>query len=218
MGETSKGSAACVGCGKGKCMETMSAGVAGNNPILVQVIGICSCLAVTSKVETALVMGAALIGTTALSCFFMSLIRNITPPRIRMIVEIALISVFVICFDQILKATYWDMSKQLGPYVGLIITNCILMGRVEAFALQNPPLLSFVDGFANGLGYALVLAIVGCVREILGSGTLLGAVVLPPSIYPTNLLFVLAPGAFFTMGLLIWIVNALKPRKQEKKP
>jgi Na+-transporting NADH:ubiquinone oxidoreductase subunit D len=213
-----RGSAACIGCGKGKCKETVLAGVSSNNPIFVQVIGVCSCLAVTSKVETALVMGIALIITTALSCFFMSCIRNITPPRIRMIVEIALISVFVICFDQILKAFYWDMSKQLGPYVGLIITNCIIMGRVEAFALQNPPVLSFVDGFANGLGYALVLAIVGCVRELLGSGTWLGFVVLPESIYQTNLLFILAPGAFFTMGLLIWIVNAVSPRKQENKP
>ena len=218
MAATNKSSAACVGCGRDKCKATMLEGVYTNNPILVQVIGICSCLAVTNKVETALVMGIALIATTALSCFFMSLIRTITPPRIRMIVEIALISVFVICFDQILKAVYWDMSKQLGPYVGLIITNCILMGRVEAFALQNPPLLSFVDGFANGLGYALVLAIVGCVRELLGSGSLLGFVVLPGSIYQTNLLFVLAPGAFFTMGLLIWVVNAVNPRKAEKKP
>lgn len=214
----SSGSASCVGCGKGKCKETLAAGVYSNNPVLVQVIGICSCLAVTNKVETALVMGIALIGTTALSCFFMSLIRNITPPRIRMIVEIALISVFVIVFDQALKAFYWDMSKQLGPYVGLIITNCILMGRVEAFALSNPPFLSLVDGFANGLGYALVLAIVGCVRELVGSGSLLGFVVLPPSVYQTNLLFVLAPGAFFTMGLLIWVVNAAMPRKPEKKP
>ncbi len=218
MTATNRVSVTCVGCAGSKCRETIRAGVHTNNPILVQVIGICSALAVTSKLETALVMGIALILTATLSCFFMSLIRNITPPRIRMIVEIALISVFVICFDQILKAVYWDMSKQLGPYVGLIITNCILMGRLEGFALQNPPLLSLVDGFANGLGYALVLAIVGCVRELVGSGSLLGFAILPESVYQTNLLFVLAPGAFFTMGLLIWIVNAASPPKPEKKP
>jgi Na+-transporting NADH:ubiquinone oxidoreductase subunit D len=183
--------------------------------VLAQTIGICSVLAVTTKLENSLVMGIALIVTTGLSCLFMSLIRTITPPRIRMIVEIAIIAVFVICFDQILKAVYWDMSKQLGPYVGLIITNCIIMGRLEAFAFQNPPMISFVDGLANGVGYALVLAIVGFVRELVGSGTLFGHIVLPETIYQTNLLFVLAPGAFFTMGLLIWIVNALNPAKTE---
>lgn len=209
---------ACVGCSGGKCKETLVAGVYKNNPILVQVIGICSCLAVTSKLETALVMGAALVLTAALSNFFMSLIRNITPPRIRMLVEIAIIAVFVIVFDQALKALYWDMSRQLGPYVGLIITNCVLMGRLEAFALQNKPGISFLDGIANGLGYAIVLAIVGTVREVVGSGTLLGHAVLPGCI-PTNLLFVLAPGAFFTLGFLIWIANAVNPPKpQEKKP
>ncbi|OGV65829.1 MAG: NADH:ubiquinone reductase (Na(+)-transporting) subunit D [Lentisphaerae bacterium RIFOXYC12_FULL_60_16] len=217
MAAVSKG-AACGVCGAGKCKETLAAGIRGNNPVLVQAIGICSCLAVTNKVENAMVMGIALTATASLSGLFMSMIRNITPPRIRMIVEIALISVFVICFDQILKALYWDMSKQLGPYVGLIITNCILMGRLEAFALQNPPMLSLVDGFSNGLGYALVLVFVGCVRELVGAGTLLGMVVLPESLYQTNLLFVLAPGAFFTMGLLIWLVNAFGPRKPEKKP
>lgn len=207
-------SASCLGCG-GKCKETIKAGITSNNPVLVQTIGICSCLAVTTKLENSLVMGIALIVTAGLSCLFMSLIRNITPPRIRMIVEIALIAVFVICFDQILKAVYWDMSKQLGPYVGLIITNCILMGRLEAFSLQNPPMLSLVDGLANGVGYALILAIVGFVRELVGSGSLFGITLLPESIYQTNLLFILAPGAFFTMGVLIWIVNTVNPQKSE---
>jgi len=193
----------------------MKSGIAANNPVLTQAIGVCSVLAVTTKLENSLVMGIAVIVTTSLSCLFMSLLRTITPPRIRMIVEIAIIAVFVICFDQILKAVYWDMSKQLGPYVGLIITNCIVMGRLEAFALQNPPLLSFVDGLSNGIGYALILAVVGFVRELLGSGTLFGVAVLPASVYQTNLLFVLAPGAFFTMGLLIWIINALKPKTAE---
>lgn len=214
MASTSESSASCIGCG-GKCRETIKAGIISDNPVLAQTIGICSVLAVTTKLENSLVMGIALIVTTGLSCLFMSLIRTITPPRIRMIVEIAIIAVFVICFDQILKAVYWDMSKQLGPYVGLIITNCIIMGRLEAFAFQNPPMISFVDGLANGVGYALVLAIVGFVRELVGSGTLFGHIVLPETIYQTNLLFVLAPGAFFTMGLLIWIVNALNPAKTE---
>ncbi len=213
MADNSK-HASCGGCG-GKCKETMKSGIAANNPVLTQAIGVCSVLAVTTKLENSLVMGIAVIVTTSLSCLFMSLLRTITPPRIRMIVEIAIIAVFVICFDQILKAVYWDMSKQLGPYVGLIITNCIVMGRLEAFALQNPPLLSFVDGLSNGIGYALILAVVGFVRELLGSGTLFGVAVLPASVYQTNLLFVLAPGAFFTMGLLIWIINALKPKTAE---
>ena len=213
MADNSK-HASCGGC-RGKCKETMKSGIAANNPVLTQAIGVCSVLAVTTKLENSLVMGIAVIVTTSLSCLFMSLLRTITPPRIRMIVEIAIIAVFVICFDQILKAVYWDMSKQLGPYVGLIITNCIVMGRLEAFALQNPPLLSFVDGLSNGIGYALILAVVGFVRELLGSGTLFGVAVLPASVYQTNLLFVLAPGAFFTMGLLIWIINALKPKTAE---
>jgi Na+-transporting NADH:ubiquinone oxidoreductase subunit D len=217
MAEPAKPSkAACSGCSGGQCKKTLLEGVYKNNPVLVQVIGICSVLAVTTKLEPALVMGAALMLTGALSSFFMSLIRNVTPPRIRMIVEISLIAVFVIVFDQALKALYWDMSRQLGPYVGLIITNCILMGRLEAFALQNKPGLSMLDGFANGLGYALVLAAVGAVREIVGAGTLLGHAVLPGWV-PVNLLFLLSPGAFFTIGFLIWITNAIHPLKPENK-
>ena len=135
-----------------------------------------------------------------------------------MIAEVAIIATFVILFDQFLKAFYWDMSKQLGPYVGLIITNCIVMGRAEAFALQNPPLLSIVDGIANGLGYAAVLAIIGFFRELLGSGEIFGRQVLSAQWYTPNQIMILAPGAFFALGIVIAIFNAVKgPDPEEKK-
>lgn len=203
-------------CG-GKCSSTVKEGVVTANPIIHQVLGVCSALAVTSKLENAIVMGCALIFVTAMSNLFVSLLRTVMPRRIRMIVEVAIIATFVIIFDQFLKAFYWDMSKQLGPYVGLIITNCIVMGRAEAFATQNPPVISIVDGAANGLGYALILALIACFRELLGSGTLLGFTILSPSWYPQNVLMILAPGAFFTAGLLIWAINATRPAKEEEK-
>ncbi len=198
------------GC-NGKCMETLGNGVVKTNPIVYQVLGICSALAVTSRVETALVMGGALIFVLAMSNLMVSLLRAFMPRRIRMITEVAIIATFVILFDQFLKAFYWDMSKQLGPYVALIITNCIVMGRTEAFASQNPPFLSVIDGAANGLGYAIILACIAVVRELIGSGTILGRVVLSTKWYQPNLLFILAPGAFFTLGLLIWVINAVNP-------
>jgi len=138
------------------------------------------------------------------------------PRQIRMITEVAIIATFVIFFDQFLRAFSWNMSKQLGPYVGLIITNCIVMGRAEAFATQNAPFLSLVDGAANGAGYAAVLALVAFVRELVGGGAILGRTVLPASLYERNVLFLLAPGAFFTVGLLIWVVNAMKPREAKE--
>jgi Na+-transporting NADH:ubiquinone oxidoreductase subunit D len=135
-----------------------------------------------------------------------------------MIAEVAIIATFVILFDQFLKAFYWDMSKQLGPYVGLIITNCIIMGRAEAFALQNPPVLSIVDGAANGLGYAVVLAIIGFFRELLGTGEVMGYPILNNEWYTPNQLMILAPGAFFTMGIVIAVFNFLKgPDTEENK-
>ncbi len=146
-------------CG-GKCLETLGNGVYKTNPIIYQVLGICSALAVTSRLENALVMGGALIFVLAMTGLIVSLLRSIMPRRIRMIVEVAVIATFVILFDQFLRAFYWEMSKQLGPYVALIITNCIVMGRAEAFATQNPPILSMLDGVANGLGYAIILALV----------------------------------------------------------
>ena len=215
--------AACTTCqSKGLCggkgLLTLKEGAWANNPLAIQVLGICSALAVTNKLENALVMGGALIFVTVGSNLFVSLLRNATPHRIRMIAEVAIIATFVIIFDQFLKAFYFGMSKQLGPYVGLIITNCIVMGRAEAFALQNPPLISMVDGAANGLGYAAVLAIIGLVRELLGSGSVLGHHIFSDNWYTPNQLMILAPGAFFTMGIIIAIFNLIKgPDTEEKK-
>jgi len=205
----------CLSCGvKGLCggrgLLTLKDGAWTSNPLAVQVLGICSALAVTNRLESSLVMGAALIFVCVGSNLFVSLLRKRTPHRIRMITEVAIIATFVILFDQFLKAFYWDMSKQLGPYVGLIITNCIVMGRAEAFALQNPPILSIVDGAANGLGYAVALAIIGFFRELLGAGEVLGYTVLGSGWYTPNQLMILAPGAFFVFGVVIAIFNALK--------
>jgi Na+-transporting NADH:ubiquinone oxidoreductase subunit D len=203
---------------QGKGIVTLKDGVWANNPLAIQVLGICSSLAVTNRLENSLVMGAALIFVTMGSNLIVSLLRKSTPHRIRMIAEMAIVSTFVIVFDQFLKAFYWDMSKQLGPYVGLIITNCIVMGRAEAFALQNPPLLSMVDGFANGLGYAAVLAIIGFFRELLGTGEIFGQPVLSGQWYTPNQIMILAPGAFFALGIVIAILNSIKgPKPQEKK-
>ena len=200
-----------AGCCGGKCKETVQDGVYKANPVTYQVLGICSALAVTSRLESALVMGGALIFVLAMSNLMVSLLRSLMPRRIRMIAEVAIIATFVIFFDQFLKAFYWDMSKQLGPYVALIITNCIVMGRAEAFATQNQPLVSMVDGLANGVGYAIVLGLIAVFRELIGAGTILGYPILAEAWYEKNLLFVLAPGAFFTAGFLIWALNAINP-------
>ncbi len=205
-------------CG-GRGLVTLKEGAWANNPLAIQMLGICSALAVTNRLENSLVMGAALIFVCVGSNLLVSLLRKVTPHRIRMIAEVAIIATFVILFDQFLRAFYWEMSKQLGPYVGLIITNCIVMGRAEAFALQNPPVLSMVDGLANGLGYAVVLAIVGFFRELLGAGELLGYKI--PAFtewYTPNQIMILAPGAFFALGIVIGIFNAIKgPAPEEKK-
>jgi len=214
---------ACMTCEpKGLCggrgLLTLKDGAWANNPLAIQILGICSALAVTNRLENSLVMGAALIFVCVGSNLLVSLLRKHTPHRIRMIAEVAIIATFVIVFDQFLKAFYWDMSKQLGPYVGLIITNCIVMGRAEAFALQNPPILSIVDGLANGLGYAVVLAIIGFFRELLGTGEIFGYEVLSGQWYTPNQLMILAPGAFFALGIVIGIFNAIKgPEPQENK-
>ncbi len=204
-------------CG-GKGLATLKDGAWTFNPLAIQVLGICSALAVTNRVETSLVMGGALIFVTVGSNLLVSLLRNYTPHRIRMIAEVAIIATFVIIFDQFLKAFYWPMSKQLGPYVGLIITNCIVMGRAEAFALQNRPALSIVDGFANGLGYATALAAIGFFRELFGTGKVLGHTILAEQWYTPNQIMILAPGAFFTLGIIIAIFNTLKsPQAEEAK-
>ena len=213
---------ACLSCGKGLCggkgLLTLKDGAWTNNPLAIQVLGICSALAVTNRLENSLVMGAALIFVCVGSNLFVSLLRKYTPHRIRMIAEVAIIATFVILFDQFLKAFYWDMSKQLGPYVGLIITNCIVMGRAEAFALQNPPVLSIVDGLANGFGYAVILAIIGFFRELLGTGKVMGYTMLDGQWYTPNQLMILAPGAFFALGVIIAIFNWLKgPEVEETK-
>lgn len=204
-------------CG-GRGLVTLKDGAWANNPLAIQMLGICSALAVTNRLENSLVMGAALIFVCVGSNLLVSLLRKHTPHRIRMIAEVAIIATFVIVFDQFLKAFYWDMSKQLGPYVGLIITNCIVMGRAEAFALQNPPVLSIVDGMANGLGYAVILAIIGFFRELLGTGEIFGYEVLSGQWYTPNQLMILAPGAFFALGIVIAVFNAIKgPEPQENK-
>jgi len=215
---------ACMTCSpKGLCggkgLLTLKEGAWANNPLAIQGLGICSALAVTNRLENSLVMGVALIFVCVGSNFLVSLLRKSTPHRIRMIAEVAIIATFVILFDLFLKAFYLDMSKQLGPYVGLIITNCIVMGRAEAFALQNPPILSIIDGLANGIGYAAVLAIIGFFRELLGTGEILGHKILTEAWYTPNQLMILAPGAFFAFGIVIGIFNWIKgPEPEEKKP
>ena len=179
-----------------------------DNPITVQVLGICSALAVTIQMNRALVMAAAVIAVVCASNVLISLIRNLIPPSIRIIVQLAVIASLVIVVDQILQAFLYDISKQLSVFVGLIITNCIIMGRAEAFAMANPPWQSFLDGLGNGLGYGIILLIVAFFREILGSGSLFGFRVIPQALYDlgyvNNGLMVLAPGAFILLGLMIW--------------
>lgn len=191
-----------------------------NNPIALQVLGICSALAVTTKLETTLVMAVAVICVTALSNWSISLIRNYIPPSVRIIVQLTIIASLVIVTDQILKAYMFETSKQLSVFVGLIITNCIVMGRAEAFAMQNPPLRSLIDGIGNGLGYGIVLVFVGTFRELFGSGKLLGMTVLPLASeggwYQPNGLLVLSPAAFFLIGGFIWMLRTWKPEQVTK--
>jgi len=179
-----------------------------DNPITVQVLGICSALAVTIQMNRALVMAAAVIAVVCTSNVVISLIRNLIPPSIRIIVQLSVIASLVIVVDQILQAFMYDVAKQLSVFVGLIITNCIIMGRAEAFAMANPPWQSFLDGLGNGLGYGIILVAVAVFRELLGSGSLMGFKVIPQAVYDlgyvNNGLMVLAPGAFILLGLMIW--------------
>ena len=191
-----------------------------NNPIGVQVLGICSALAVTTRLDKALVMGIGVTLVTALANFAVSLVRSYTPGSIRIIVQLSIIASLVIVFDQILKATLYELSLELSVFVGLIITNCIVMGRAEGFAMQNPPLRSLLDGIGNGLGYSLVLLLVALSRELLGAGKVFGFVILPLTKdggwYVPNGLMLLAPSALFIIGLLIWALRVWKPQLQEK--
>lgn len=196
-----------------KNQKIIKDGVWDSNPVTLQILGICSALAVTTQLKTALIMSFGVIFVTSLSNVVISLIRNYIPSSIRIIVQLTVVSALVITIDQLLKAYMYDASKQLSVFVGLIITNCIVMGRLEAFAMSNPPWKSFLDGLGNGLGYSAVLIIIGIVREIFGSGTLLGFHVIPQSFYAAgyanNGMMVLAPGAFFLLGVIVWIQRSI---------
>lgn len=190
------------------------------NPILVLVLGVCSSLAVTAQVKPALVMGISVTVVTAFANVIISLLRNTIPNRIRIIVQLVVVAALVIIVEQILKAYAYDMWKQLSVFIGLIITNCILMGRLEAFALGNKPFDSFIDGFANGLGYAIVLIIIATVRELFGSGSILGFQIVPQSLYDAgysdNGLMILPPMALIVVGCIIWVHRHLNKDLQEK--
>ena len=191
---------------KSKLLKTFTEPLGKNNPVFVQILGICSTLAVTNKVQNTMVMVLGVTFATALSSWTVSLLRKLIPSRIRMMVETMIIAAYVILVDIILKAYYPEMWKQLGPYVGLIITNCIVMGRVEAFALTNKPLPSLVDGLASGLGYAYVLLLISVVRELMGSGSLWGYRILGP--WWTNwAIMIMPPGGFFILAIAIWMIR-----------
>lgn len=191
-----------------------------NNPVIVQVLGICSALAVTAKLEPALVMGISVTAVLAFANVIISLLRNTIPTSIRIIVQLVVVAALVIIVDQVLKAYNYEVSKQLSVFIGLIITNCILMGRLEAFALGNKPWPSFLDGIGNGLGYMIILVIVATVRELLGSGTLLGFPIIPKSFYAAgyenNGLMILPPMALITVACIIWVHRSRNKELQEK--
>ena len=202
-----------------KTKELLFDPVVNDNPIALQVLGVCSALAVTSSMSVAFVMSLAVIAVTAFSGLFVSVIRSQIPSSIRIIVQMTIIASLVIVVDQILKAFAYEISKQLSVFVGLIITNCIVMGRAEAYAMQNGPWLSFLDGIGNGLGYSLVLILVAFLRELFGSGKILGIEVLQlvteGGWYTPNGLMMLAPSAFVIIGLLIWALRVWKPDQVE---
>lgn len=190
-----------------------------DNPVIVQVLGICSCLAVTAKLEPAIVMGISVIAVLAFSNVIISLIRNTIPTNIRIIVQLVVVAGLVVIVDQLLKAYAYDVSKQLSVFIGLIITNCILMGRLEAFAMSNKPWPSFLDGVGNGMGYTIILVIVAFFRELLGSGTLLGIQIIPQAFYDAgyvnNGLMILPPMALIVVACIIWIHRIYNKDLQE---
>ncbi|NMB03386.1 MAG: NADH:ubiquinone reductase (Na(+)-transporting) subunit D [Tissierellia bacterium] len=192
-----------------KTKKVMLTGILTDNPVIRQILGICSALAVTNLMLNSLIMGIALTLVTAFSSLIISAIRTWVPKHIRMIVQTFIIASLVIVVDVLLKAYYNPMSQMLGPYVGLIITNCIIMGRAEAFAQNNPPLLSFMDGLANGIGYTIVLLMISFVRELLGFGSVFGINLLGAN-WTAWTLMIMPPGAFFMLGILIWINNSRK--------
>ncbi|CAH1044927.1 NADH:ubiquinone reductase (Na(+)-transporting) subunit D [Halomonas sp. TD01] len=200
--------------------SVLTAPIFKNNPIALQILGICSALAVTTSMSVSLVMALAVIFVTAFSNLFVSLIRNHIPSSIRIIVQMTIIASLVIVVDQILKAYAYEMSKQLSVFVGLIITNCIVMGRAEGFAMSNTPGMSFLDGIGNGLGYGFILMVVGFFRELLGAGSVFGFTILPTvqngGWYVPNGMMLLPPSAFFIIGLLIWVLRSVNPEQVEE--
>ncbi len=199
--------------------ETLLTPIFKENPIALQILGVCSALAVTSSLQVTMVMCIALTLVTAFSSFFIAMVRNQIPGSIRIIVQMIIIASLVIVVDQVLKAVAYGISKQLSVFVGLIITNCIVMGRAEAFAMKNPPVASFIDGIGNGLGYSVVLLCVAVVRELFGSGKLFGFEVLPlvteGGWYVPNGLLLLPPSAFFLIGMFIWVLRSAKTDQVE---
>ena len=200
-----------------KSLKNLTGPLSGNNPVIVQILGICSALAVTVQLKPAIVMGLSVMVVTAFANLVMSLLRNGVPSRIRIIVQLVVIAALVILVDQVLKAFVYDVSKQLSVYVGLIITNCILMGRLEAFAMQNGPWKSFLDGVGSGLGYAWILVAVGFVRELFGAGTLLGYSVIPEVCYEwgysNNGMMTMPAMALIIVGCIIWATRAINDKK-----
>ena len=203
-----------------KIRDTLLQPVVANNPIALQILGICSALAVTSSMKVAFVMSLALTLVTAFSNFFVSTIRNHIPGSIRIIVQMTIIASLVIVVDQVLKAVAYDISKQLSVFVGLIITNCIVMGRAEAFAMKGPPVESFLDGIGNGLGYSAILMLLAFIRELFGAGKLWGYEVFKVSTdggwYVANGMKLMPPSAFFLIGLIIWALRTWKKNQVEK--
>ena len=203
-----------------KTKETLLGPLSKNNPVIIQVLGICSALAVTAKLEPAFVMAISVTAVLAFANVIISLLRNTIPNSIRIIVQLVVVAALVIVVDQVLKAFVYDVSKQLSVFIGLIITNCILMGRLEAFAMGNGPWQSFLDGVGNGLGYGIVLSIIAFFRELLGSGTLFGYQVIPDVVYEwgyqNNGLMILPPMALIVAGCIIWAHRAYNKDLQEK--
>lgn len=202
-----------------KNKETLLGPLSTNNPVVIQMLGICSALAVTSKLEPSIVMGLSVTAVVAFANVIISLMRNTIPNRIRIIVQLVVVAALVTVVSEVLKAFAYDVSKQLSVFVGLIITNCILMGRLEAFALGNGPWESFLDGIGNGLGYGVILVIVGFFRELLGSGTLLGFPVIPEAVYNlgyvNNGLMILPPMALIVVAVIIWVHRSKNKELQE---
>lgn len=203
-----------------KNLEILTSPFGKNNPVIIQVLGICSALAVTAKLQPAFVMAVSVTVVTAFSNLIISYMRNSIPSRIRIIVQLVVVAALVILVDQVLKAFVYDVSKQLSVFVGLIITNCIIMGRLEAFALGNKPFPAFLDGLGNGIGYGIILVIVGFVRELFGSGTLWGYKVIPEWCYEhgysNNGLIILPPMALIIVGIIIWVHRSRNKELQEK--